>query len=238
MPWGALIGAVGGIAGGALGAKGSKDAAKYQADAALEADRLAREERKPWTDAGKYALGELQKGLAEGGEFRKRFSMDDAKNSEAYKFALSEGLGALNNSAAARGGLLGTNNQRDNMKYAAGLAGQFQNQAFNQWLSEQQQLLQPLQSLAGQGFTSASQTADTTANAMLAAGGARAAGSAGASNAWGNALSGVGNSLIANQDNLKKLFGPSGSSFNMGSNLTPLSSSEFGDTSMYTLGGP
>lgn len=207
MPWGAVIGAVGSIAAGAIGGDASRSAANKQSDAAAAAAAAAQKERQPWTDAGKGALGTLTAGIQPGGQFAQKFTMADANNSEAEKFALSEGLGALNNSAAAKGGLLGTNNQQQNIKYAEGVAGTFENQAFNQWLSQQQQLLQPLESTAGLGFTSASQTADTNAGALLAAGGAQAGATIGSAGAYGNAISGVGNSLLSNQDSLKKLFG-------------------------------
>ena len=209
MPWGAIIGAVGSIAAGAMGSDASRSAANKQSDAATAAAAAAREERKPWTEAGKGALGTLSAGIAPGGQFATPFSMGDAKNSEAEKFAMKEGLGALNNSAAARGGLLGTNNQEQNIKYAEGVAGTFENQAFNQWLGERQQALQPIESMAGLGFTSAGQTADANANAILAAGGAQAGGAMGSAGAWGGAAGNIGNSGLTNMDSLKKLFGGS-----------------------------
>lgn len=225
MPWGAVIGAVGSIAAGAIGGDASRSAANKQSDAAAAAAAAAQKERQPWTDAGKGALGTLTAGIQPGGQFAQKFTMADANNSDAEKFALSEGLGALNNSAAAKGGLLGTNNQQQNIKYAEGVAGTFENQAFNQWLSQQQQLLQPLESTAGLGFTSASQTADTNAGALLAAGGAQAGATIGTAGAYGNALSGVGNSLLSNQDSLKKLFGGGSTPTGGGSSDTSLDQS-------------
>ena len=59
--------------------------------------------------------------------------------------------------------------------------------------AQQQQLLAPVQSLAGVGQTEVNQVADTQANALLAAGGARAGAIAGMTNAGAGALSNYGN---------------------------------------------
>lgn len=204
MPWGAVIGAVGTIASSAISSSSASSAANKQADAAKAAAAQERADRKPWLDAGTSALGTLSAGLAPGGKWNTDFTSADATNSDAEKFTLGEGLGALNNSAAAKGQLLGTNNQQDNIKYAEGVASTFQNQAFNQWLAQQNKTLGATQSLAGVGQTEAGQVADASANAILAAGGARAGADAAQGNIWGSAVSSLGNTASGY---LGKLFG-------------------------------
>lgn len=204
----AVIGAGGALLGGALASSGAKSAAQTQASAATAAAELAAKQRQPWVDAGSKALDRLSAGLAPGGEYAQKFSMADAQNMPAMKFTLDQGLQSIGNAAAAKGGLLSTNAIQDSTKYAEGVASTFENQAFNQWLAQQQQQLGAQQSLAGLGQTMASQTADTGANALLAAGGAQAAGQVGAANAWGNALGSVSNQL-QQFGVLKSLFSPS-----------------------------
>jgi hypothetical protein len=193
MPWGAAVGAIGSIASGVLGGSAAKSAAQTQAAAAQAAAGQADAERQPWLQAGTTALGTLSSGLAPGGQFSQKFSLSDATNSPAEQFSLSQGLDALNSSAAAKGQLLGTNNQQQNVNYAEGVASTYENQAFNQWMTQQNQQLGATQSLAGVGQTEAGQVGDTNANATLAAGGATAGGQIGAANATTGMISNLGN---------------------------------------------
>lgn len=215
MPWGAAIAAVGTIAAGSMSADAAKDAASQQADAAGRAGMAAAAERKPWLDAGKGALQDLQSGLMPGGKFSKKFTMEDAQNGPAMQEAMRAGGEAIQNSAAARGGLLSTNTNQDLVKFGQATGAQYENQAFNQWLSQQNSELAATQSLAQVGQTQANLTADTNANAILAAGGANAAGTVGAANANAGMVNG-----LANQGSqmgfLKSLF-----SGNSGSNPVP-----------------
>ena len=206
MPWGAAIAAVGAVAGSALASKGAKDAAQTQADAAAAASASAAAQRKPWLDAGKGALDTLQAGLAPGGQFTKKFSMADALNSPAEQEALRAGGESIQNSAAARGGLLGTNTLQDLTKFGQATGASYENQAFNQFQAEQARQLNPIQSLAQVGQTQANLTADTNANSLLAAGGAQAAGQAGAANAYGGAISNLTN-ILGQSKAVQGLFG-------------------------------
>jgi hypothetical protein len=191
--WGSNMDLWGNLIGGGLQALGSYEAGKYQADAASHAADVAAQQRQPWVDAGKGALDRLTKGLQPGGEFAQKFSMQDALNSPAYKEALRGGMEAIQNSAAAKGGLLSSNTMQDLTKFGEATAAQFENQAFNQWLAQQQQLLAPVQSLAGVGQTEVNQVADTQANAILAGGAARAGSTIGIANAAGGAFSNYAN---------------------------------------------
>ena len=213
MPWiGALIGGAASLIGGSISSDGAKSAADTQASAARDAAAAAAKERAPWLEAGKGALDTLKSGLAEGGQFTKRFSMADAINSPAEQHSLQQGMQAIQNSAAAKGGLLSSNTNQDLVSFGQSNAAQFENQAFNQWMSQQTQQLAATQSLAGVGQTQANLTADTNANAALAAGGARAGGQVASGNIWGGVASGLGQSAM-DGGYLQKLLKPAGNPF-------------------------
>jgi len=184
MTWGAVAGVAASVVGGAIQSDAARKSAHTQADAARAASAAEAAAKKPYVDAGNQAIGQLSAGTAPGGQFMKPFSMDDMKNvMPAYQFALGEGTKAIENSAAARSGLLNSNAIEGETKFAENLANQFETTAFNQYQAGLQQQLQPLETLANIGQTATSQTGDTAANATLAAGGANAAGQVGQANA-------------------------------------------------------
>lgn len=96
------------------------------------------------------------------------FGMEQFQADPGYGFRLKEGLRALENSAAARGGLLSGNAMRGITRYGQGLASEEYGNAFNRYQAERAARLNPLQSLAGMGQS----------NAATMAGQAGAAGSA------------------------------------------------------------
>jgi hypothetical protein len=209
MPWGAAIGAIGAIAGGVISADGAQSAADTQAQAAKDAAAAAAKERAPWLQAGGRALNTLETGLAPGGDFSKKFSIADATNGPAEQHALQQGTQAIQNSAAAKGGLLSSNTNQDLVEFGQSNAATFENQAFNQWMSQQTQQLAATQSLAQVGQTQANLTADTNANSILAAGGAKAGGQVAQGNIFGSVASGLGQSAM-DGGFLNKLLTPSG----------------------------
>lgn len=186
MSWVAVAGVAVTAVSGAVGADGARKAAHEQQDAAARAEATQLEMQKPALEARDWSLSQLRDGLQAGGKFGQPFTMADAKNSEAEKHALEQGTTAIENSAAARGGLLNSNTLQDLTKFSQGNAAQFENQAFNQWLSERQQSLAPLQSMAGLGQTAATGVADNISNLQLASGNAAAAGTIGQTKAIQN----------------------------------------------------
>lgn len=197
---GAVIGVVGSVASSEISSSAASSAANKQRDAANAANVQQRADQKPWMDSGKAALDTLTKGAAPGGQLSTPFTMADATNSEAEKFAMSQGTEAIQNSAAARGGLLNTNTLQDLDKFGAGVGAQYEGQAFNQWLQSRQQQINMNQSLAGEGMQTASNVADNSANLTMAGANAEAAGTVGSANAT---QSGITNSISM----LSKLFG-------------------------------
>jgi hypothetical protein len=121
--------------------------------------------------------------------------MADAQNSPAQQFALQQGTGAIQQSAASKGGLLGTNTLQDITKFAEGEAATYENQAFNQWLAQQQMQLGAQQSLAQVGQTNVNAVADASSNAVLAGAGAQAGAQVAGANAMGGAMGGIGKNI-------------------------------------------
>lgn len=113
--------------------------------------------QKPYMDAGTGALKQLQDGLAAGGQFNRPFTMADAQNMDAYKFALQQGQTAINNASAAGGLQLSSANIESLGKFAEGTAAQYQQQAFNQWMAQNNLTIAGLQNLVNTGQVSVSQ---------------------------------------------------------------------------------
>ena len=111
----------------------------------------------PYLTAGQKALDTLSSGLADGGRFSKQFTMADAQNMPAYQFALQEGTRAINNAAAAGGTQLSSANAQSLGKYASDTAAQYEQQAFNQWLAQNNLTLSGLQNMVQTGQVSAKQ---------------------------------------------------------------------------------
>jgi hypothetical protein len=188
MTWGAVA-----IAGSTLvGAYGANKAAKAQLQGAREGAAAEREmfERQvqlqePFRQVGVNALPEL----VEASRYTP-FGMEQFQTDPGYGFRLKEGLRALENSAAARGGLLSGNTMRGITRYGQGLASDEFSDAFNRYQIERNARLNPLQALAGVGQTStntlsnaAGQLGGSLSNLAVGAGNARASGYAGMANA-------------------------------------------------------
>ena len=111
----------------------------------------------PYRAAGTNALAQLTAGTAPGGQFTKSFGMSDFEQDPGYGFRMSEGLKALDRSAAARGGLLSGATLKGAQRYGQDLGSQEYQNAFNRYQTNRSNLLNPLQSLAGIGQTSTNQ---------------------------------------------------------------------------------
>jgi hypothetical protein len=235
MSWVAVAGVAVTAVSGAVQADGARKAAHKQQDAAARAEQTQLDMQKPALEARDWSLGELRDGLQAGGRFNQPFTMADATNSEAEQHALKQGTQAIENSAASRGGLLGTNTLHDLTKFSQGNAAQFQNQAFNQWLAERQQSLAPLQSMAQLGQTAVTGVADNVSNLQLASGNASAAGIIGQNKAYQNTGDQI--SMLAG------LFGTKGGSTGGGSAPAGgygagMDTSSFSGNTNYSLSGP
>ena len=114
--------------------------------------------QQPWLQAGQIALNKL---VPEATNYQ-NFGMEQFKQDPGYAFRMSEGMKALERSAAARGGLLSGATMKGIQRYGQDMASQEYMNAFNRYQVERQARLNPLQSLAGVG--------QTTANALAAGG--------------------------------------------------------------------
>ena len=114
--------------------------------------------QQPWLQAGQIALNKL---VPEATNYQ-NFGMEQFKQDPGYAFRMSEGMKALENSAAARGGLLSGATMKGIQRYGQDMASQEYMNAFNRYQVERDARLNPLQSLAGVG--------QTTANALAAGG--------------------------------------------------------------------
>lgn len=217
----ALIGggvaAAGSIIGGMAGASASESAASTQAAAADRAAELQykqykeqQELQKPFREAGLTSQNRLLEYLGLGanksapgyGKYTKDFSMTDFQQDPGYAFRMSEGLKALDRSAASRGGLLSGSTLKGAQRFGQDLASQEYTNAFNRYQVNRSNQINPLQSLLGSGQSatnvlgSAGQNyANQAGEAYMGAGNARASGYIGSANALSNAFGGVSNAF-------------------------------------------
>ena len=229
-PVSAIIGSS--VIGAGVGLLGSRSAAKAQTSAANQAaqaqvqaaERAGQDQRAiferqvelqaPFREGGLTAQNRLMTllGLSETpnepgfGRYARDFSMADFVGDPGYGFRMSEGMKALERSAAARGGLLSGATLRGVQRFGQDLASTEYQNAFNRYQVNRANQLNPLQSLMGAGQTganalttaagdlgrglSASQMAagQGAAAGYLGAGQARASGYVGAANALTGAL--------------------------------------------------
>jgi len=191
-----------------LGNRASSKAAGVQAAASDRASELqnkqylqTREDQMPFLEAGKGALNQLIP-LASN---YKPFSMNEFEKDPGYSFRFSEGLKALDRSAASRGGLISGGALKAATRFGQDLSSQEYTNAFNRYQTERNAQLNPLQSLAGVGQTTATnlsnagQTAATNiGNNYMGAANARASGYMGGATAL---TSGLGTYINYNQSN-------------------------------------
>jgi hypothetical protein len=201
----------GAIVGSALiGSSAARSAGESQAGAAREASALSdaqfqqtRQDQMPFLQAGVRALGKLESAAD-----YTPFGMSQFQVDPGYAFRLKEGQKALEQSAAARGGLISGNALKAASRYGQEMGSQEYTNAFNRYQQERAARLQPLQSLAGVGQTTAANlgaagaaNAGAMGNYLTGGAAASAAGRVGAANAYGQGAStylnySQGNNLI------------------------------------------
>lgn len=204
-----------------MGRSAARSAASAQERAAQQAGDTQREmfERQvalqePFRQAGLSAQNRLltllgleggQAGAPDFGRYARDFTMADYTADPGYGFRMSEGMKAIERSAAARGGLLSGATLRGVQRFGQDLASQEYQNAFNRFYAMRNAQLNPLQSITGAGQTStnvltgaAGETGRGVGAAQMGAGQARASGYVGGANALTSALqSGMGNYLTA-----------------------------------------
>lgn len=90
----------------------------------------------PYVEAGQHSLQDLLKLAGEGGALDQKFSFDpkDLQNDPGYAFTLQQGQKALQQAAAAKGGLFSSGTLKSLAGYATGTADQYFNSAFGRAL--------------------------------------------------------------------------------------------------------
>lgn len=139
-----------GILSGILGAQATEDAAETQANAANQATatelqmfREGQEATAPWREKGEEALNVLMDKIKAGpGKF---------EESPEYQFRLSEGTKAIDRSAAAKGNLFSGRTAMELQRLGQGEASK----EYTNWLANYYSSLNPWQSVAGVGQTTA-----------------------------------------------------------------------------------
>lgn len=229
------------IVGGVIASSGAKSAAKAQAAAsdramasdaavkdqqiALQREQMAQSQKnqQPWLDAGGTGLTRLQQllglqaGGADNGSAMRNFSAQDFQSDPGYQFRMDQGQQALERSAAARGGLMSGAALKDTARFSQGLASQDYQSAFDRFQTNRANKLNPLQSLANVGQTTANNLGAAGQNAangmssalgqfgasqnqnITGAGNARASGYIARGNALNSALSQGANMYQQNQ---------------------------------------
>ena len=214
-----------------FGAESASDAASTaaQASGAASAASIAEQRRQydqnradqaPYLAAGTGAVNRLAAGVGYGGEFGSTRPFDfqyDQNADPGTAFRMSEGIKALDRSAAARGGLLSGATLKGVQRYGQELGSQEYNNAFNRYVTgfnantgERNALYNRLAGVAGTGQTTAGQLASqganmasnignlnmtsaaNTGNAAMAAAGARNSAFGGAANVLGRMYGGYG----------------------------------------------
>ena len=236
------MGFIGDIVSGIMGSGAAKNAAGAQENAAQQglqnsqtnqqnsiaaqqqATQQQQQAESPYTTAGAGAANQLSSLLGSpGGGWNQSFQAPTAAQAAAtpgYQFQLQQGENALQNSAAANGGLLSGNEAAAQQQYGQGLAStnyqQTYNNAFQNYLQNYQQYQNQVGNL--QNLANTGQTATGQLNALNQAGAqnqgalnygfagqenqqttnygnAEASGYVGAANAWNGSIAGINNTL-------------------------------------------
>ena len=215
---------------GAMGSRASRKAAETQERATMADIDLRREIfqkqtelQEPFRQSGIAAQNELRRLLGIGEEGRgtpeyglltRQYGMDQFQQDPGYAFRLSEGMKALERSAAARGGLLSGATLKGAQRYGQDLASQEFTNAFNRYQAQLGTRLGTLgsmygggQAAAGQLVGAAGQMGEGVSNALMGGANARAGGYVGQANAFNQAL-GQGINFYQQQQLLNRLTPP------------------------------
>lgn len=219
MPWMMAAAVVGSSL---LGSSASSSAANAQADASNRAADLQKQQfdrqvelQDPYRQAGLLGQNRLLDLLglsgntgAQGyGSMMRNFGQEDFQQDPGYGFRMSEGLKALDRSAAARGGLISGAALKGAQRYGQDMASQEYQNAFNRYQTNRSNMLAPLVGLQNLGQSAASNMgnaganyANNAGNLMQQGAAAQGAGSVGIANAFN---SGLGNYMTYqnNQNN-------------------------------------
>lgn len=127
------------------GAKAQTEAANQANDTQLQMYNQTREDQMPWMKLGKTSLAQLGDMMKPNGQLMKNygeadptlkqhnFGMADFNADPGYQFRMSQGLKALQNNAAARGGMASGNAMKALIGYGQGLASDEYSNAYSRF---------------------------------------------------------------------------------------------------------
>lgn len=203
------LGMLGGAIGGRAQAGGIKNAQrqsnKYSQKAIDELKAslgLSTGTMQPWANGGVNAFQQLQDMTANPATFDRTAFMNDP----GFQFMLQQGNQAIDRGAAARGKFFAPETINSMQQFGQGLAQQEYGNAFNRFMSQNQNLYNQLFGLAGMGFGAAQniagqqgQTGANIANVLTGQGAANAnaaqALGANRANMWGGIFNQLGSGI-------------------------------------------
>lgn len=203
---GALISAYMGNQAANKAAGAQEDAANISSQTQMNMFNTEQANEQPYMQAGSDALTQLNGQMS---TLNQPFTMSQFQEDPGYQFNLSQGLGAVQSSAAAQGHMLSSGELGNASNYAQSMASNEFGNAYNRYMNTNQQTYNKLMGLVQVGQAGASNTnaaAMNTANNVsanqTAAGNASAAGTIGSANAIsggiGQATSGLTNYSMFN----------------------------------------
>lgn len=234
--WAIAGGAVASIAGSVIQGNAASSAAQTQANSAANATQAelsmfntTQNNLAPYMASGTNALSALNSGLGIGpntggpvgyGSLTTPFSAAQYQQSPGYSFQMGQGVQAVQNSASAAGGIGGGNTLKALTTFGQGLANSDYQQAYQNYVQQQQQQYGMLSGVANSGQNAAAGLGGISAGVgqsigsnAIGAGNALAAGQVGSA----NALTGGVNSLAQ----LASLYGSGGQPLNSGGSINP-----------------
>lgn len=159
------------------------------------------------------------------GSLTKNFSLADFQADPGYQFRLDQGQQALERSAAAKGGLLSGGFSKDLTNYSQGVAAQEYGNAYDRYNANNDRTYNRLAAISGTGQTASNNVGAAAQNYgnnassnIIGAGNATASGIIGGANAFTNAI-GQGVSSYQQNQLMNKLFPPSSTGYNTGTNF-------------------
>ena len=201
-----VMGLIGQAAGGVRGANAAHEAAGVLSDASDSATNQqtafynqSRGDMQPYINNGNIALSSMA-GKFANGQLGGQFTGDDylANKDPGYDFQLKQGNQALQNSQAAHDGALSGSAMKGMIDYNQGMASTGYQNAYNRWLSSQQNSYGQLSGLTNIGLGAAGHLASAApyyskgiAESVAASGSAKASGIMGYANAMNNGVQGA-----------------------------------------------
>lgn len=137
-------------------AKATASATKYAANLQLKQYNQIRSDNKPWLTQGTNAINVLGPEVING-TLNRPFTLNDFEADPGYGFRVSEGVSALDNSAASKGALLSGNQLKAISNYGQNTASAEYQNAYSRFVAQQTQRYNQLSGVSTSGQNAANQ---------------------------------------------------------------------------------